>query len=191
MTRPSHPVNHGQHDQGNQQRDHDVQAAPGQSNEHRHGGDVQHPVANRPAKNNQIHDENGRKDCGGQQQQCPHVPADQDSARPGPRRPCETLPSAASSFAFPPKAFRPVPAKSIARIAGCSRPRKLLRMLRVPGGRTMRSRSMIPCSACRNAADPATAPSTTRIMGENARNMLNATACVNVMQLGKTRSTAR
>src|ERR1700739_2381297 len=64
-------------------------------------------------------------------------------------------------------------------------------MLSVPGGSTMRNRSIIPCSACRKPADPATAPSTTRIMGENARNMLKATACDNVMQLGTTRITAR
>ena len=58
MARPPYPVNHGKHDQGNQQRDHDVQAAPGQSNEHGHGGNVQHPVANLPAKNNEVHNQN-------------------------------------------------------------------------------------------------------------------------------------
>ena len=37
---------------------------------------MQHPVANRPAKNDQVHDENRREDCGAQQKQRPHVPAD-------------------------------------------------------------------------------------------------------------------
>src|SRR5882762_9632290 len=66
-----------------------------------------------------------------------------------------------------------------------------LRILTVPGGSTGRKRTTIPCKACSKAEELATMPNTRSSIGKKARKMLNAIACVCVMQAGMTRSTAR